>query len=140
MHALRSLLGKAQSENAAHREPTDEDDVAVAKQSIVRSLDAGIPFAPGRPAQLFGGAAVTGELAAVGGMAGTRQAVGNGAQLDGRPSQAVDEKHAEAPARHELAAVGDLGDKLVVPVSHRATHPIRRPPTLIEVALIAVGS
>ena len=67
-------------------------------EPVVGRLDAGVPLLPGRAAQLLGRAAVAGELAAVDGVAGAREALRDEPQLDRRAAEAMDQQHADAAA------------------------------------------
>ena len=107
VHVLGPLLREVQRQDAAHRKAAREDDVAVFAQPVVRRLDARIPFLPGRAAQFLGRAAVAGELAAVDGVAGAGETLGDEPKLGRRAAEAVDQQDADAAAANELAAIRD---------------------------------
>ncbi len=105
LHALGPLLRQPQRQDAAHRQPARDDDVAVLAQPVVAFLDAGVPLLPSRAAQLFRRAAMPGQLDAVDGMAGAGERLRHETQLGRRAAQAMDQQHANAATGDEQAAI-----------------------------------
>jgi hypothetical protein len=99
------LGGEAQGQDRAHRQSTDEHLITALREALQRHLGTVVPVMPGGAGELIERAAVPGELGGVYGMAGAGQAVGDVAQLDGRPAQAVNEQEAGLAAVMVNAAI-----------------------------------
>ena len=68
---------------------------------------------------------MAGELAAVNGVAGAREAVGDEPHLGRRSAQAMNQQHAQAPAAYEVATVRQvLVGHLLFPTRYVAMHAI----------------
>src|SRR5262249_2000466 len=109
----------------AHRQTTRNDDVAMLLKPVVRLLDAGVPFAPRRAAELLRRSAVAGELAAINGVAGSSEAMGHEPHFGRRAAQSLNQQYAHTPAANEVAAIRQpLLGHFVVPTRHFSLHAV----------------
>ena len=108
MHAVGTVLGEVKRQDAAHRKAARQDHVAVLLELVVRGFDTRVPLVPGGAAQFFGRTTVAGELAAVDGVAGAREALSDEPQLDRCAAEPVDQQDADTTAGNKHAAVFDF--------------------------------